>query len=82
MKNIRLKKFKTSVFGIMFGISLGFGYEEFYDLPICFIDDWCEINETFLESEKLRINNNSYCLDKLKISYWVDRINKSILNIL
>ena len=58
------------------------GYEEFYDLPICFIDDWCEINETFLESEKLRINNNSYCLDKLKISYWVDRINKSILNIL
>ena len=32
MKNIRLKKFKTSVFGIMFGISLGFGYEEFYGI--------------------------------------------------
>lgn len=53
-------------------------YEEFYDLPICFIDDWTEINEDFLEREKIRINSNSYCLDKLKISYWVDRINTSI----
>lgn len=53
-------------------------YEEFYDLPICFIDDWSEINEDFLEKEKTRINSNNYCLDKLKISYWVDRINTSI----
>lgn len=53
-------------------------YEDFYDLPICFIDDWVEINEDFLENEKNRINNNSYCLDKLKISYWVDKINASI----
>jgi len=53
-------------------------YAEFYDLPICFIDDWTELNEEFLEREKNRINNNNYCLDKLKISYWIDRINKSI----
>lgn len=53
-------------------------YEEFYDLPICFINDWNEINEDFLENEKNRINNNNYCLDKLKISYWIDKINKSI----
>jgi hypothetical protein len=57
-------------------------YEEFYDLPICFIDDWAEINEDFLENEKNRINNNIYCLDKLKISYWVDRINTSIEKII
>lgn len=51
------------------------------DLPICFIDDWSEVNEDFLEKEKLRINNNKYCLDKLKISYWVDKINESISKI-
>jgi hypothetical protein len=57
------------------------GYEEFYDLPICFIDDWNQINEDFLEKEKIRINNTNYCLDKLKISFWIDKIKKSIDNI-
>ena len=32
MKHIKLKKFKTSILGIIFGISVGFGYEEFYGI--------------------------------------------------
>ena len=57
------------------------GYEDFYDLPICFIDDWNQVNEEFLEKEKIRINNTNYCLDKLKISFWVNKIHKSIEDI-
>jgi hypothetical protein len=56
------------------------GYEDFYDLPICFIDNWNQVNEEFLEKEKIRINNTNYHLDKLKISYWIDKIKKSIEN--
>jgi hypothetical protein len=54
------------------------GNDEFDDLPICFIDDWNQLNEDFLEKEKTRINNTKFCLDKLKISYWIDKINNSI----
>ena len=32
MKFIPIQKLKTSLFGIMFGISIGFGYEEFYGI--------------------------------------------------
>jgi hypothetical protein len=51
------------------------GYKEFYDLPICFVDDWEQVTHEFLETEKNRIQNKRYCLDKLKIGYWVERIN-------
>ena len=50
------------------------GYAEFEDLPICFIDNWEEINPQFLENEKERIQNNSWNMDRLKISYWIDKI--------
>ena len=54
------------------------GYEEFYDLPICFVNNWEEVNKDFLEKEKHRILNTDYCLDKLKIDYWIDKIKKTI----
>lgn len=50
------------------------GYKEFNDLPICFIDDWEQVTKDFLEKEKIRISNTNYCLDKLKISYWIKKI--------
>jgi hypothetical protein len=51
------------------------GYKQFYDLPICFVDDWDQITPEFLEIEKNRIVNSNYCLEKLKIGYWVEKIN-------
>lgn len=49
----------------------------FYDdLPICFIDDWNEITEDFLNSEYLRITNTKWDLRKLDMSYWINEINK------
>ena len=32
MKKMKLGKFKTSLFGMIFGISIGIGYEEFYGI--------------------------------------------------
>jgi hypothetical protein len=52
--------------------------EQFYDLPICFVDNWEQVSEEFLKKEKIRISNTQYCLDKLKISYWVERIKNAI----
>jgi hypothetical protein len=46
------------------------------DLPICFVDDWEEITEDFLNKEYERIINSKWNLDKLKMSYWVNKIKK------
>lgn len=46
----------------------------FNDLPICFVNDWEEINEEFLNSEYDRIINNKYDLSKLDFNYWRNKI--------
>ena len=48
--------------------------EAFRDLPICFIDDWYMVTESFLEKEKTRISTQKCSLDKLKINYWINKI--------
>lgn len=57
-------------------------YEEthhlFTDLPILFIKDWNEINENFLNEKYEEIINKEWNLDKLKISYWTNFIEKNI----
>lgn len=48
---------------------------QFYtDLPICFVDDWEEVTESFLEKEYVRIKQTEWNMDKLKFSYWKDKI--------
>lgn len=48
---------------------------QFYsDLPICFVDDWEEITEDFLEKEYLRINDIKWNLNKLDFDYWKNKI--------
>jgi hypothetical protein len=53
------------------------GYRAFYDLPICFIDRWDEVTKEFLEREKARINSQKWSNEKLKVKYWIDKINRS-----
>ena len=53
------------------------GYSDFEDLPICFINEWNEITIEFLEKEKERISFENWNMNKLKISYWIDKINQS-----
>jgi hypothetical protein len=54
------------------------GYTEFEDLPICFVDNWEQINPEFLKKEKERIQNNSWNMESLKISYWINKIKSYI----
>jgi hypothetical protein len=55
------------------------GYSEFEDLPICFVNDWTDISQEWLENEKNRILNKEWNMDKLKISYWLNKINSVLL---
>lgn len=48
------------------------------DLPICFVNDWEEINEDFLNKEYERIKNTKFNLHKLDFDYWRNKINNSI----
>jgi hypothetical protein len=49
------------------------------DLPICFVNEWEEINEDFLKKEYERIINNQFNLEKLNFLYWENKIKKNIL---
>jgi len=52
---------------------------QFYtDLPICFVDDWEEVTEEFLEKEYIRITNAEWNLDKLKFEFWKNKINNYV----
>jgi len=44
------------------------------DLPICFVDSWDQVTESFLNSEYERIIHNKWNLDKLRMSYWLTQI--------
>ena len=57
------------------------GYEEFTDLPILFIDDWREyekIDKGFLLAKRDTMLHESFNYDKLKLSWWKDRIQTEI----
>jgi hypothetical protein len=47
------------------------------ELPICFVNDWAEINQDFLNSEYDRIKNSTWNLDMLKFDYWKKLIKKT-----
>ena len=48
------------------------------DLPICFVDDWSEITESFLNKEYDRISTTKYDMSKIDFNYWKQRIINSI----
>lgn len=52
---------------------------QFYtDLPICFVNDWEDITEDFLNKEYDKIINTKWNLDKLKMKYWNDKIKNCL----
>ncbi len=40
------------------------------DLPICFVDDWSQVTEKFLEDEYVRIKSLVWNHSKLEFGYW------------
>lgn len=52
--------------------------QEFFDLPICFVDYWDQVTPEFLDVEFKRIQHGVFNMDKLKIGYWINAIRNSI----
>jgi hypothetical protein len=44
------------------------------DLPICFIEDWDEITESFLKTQLFLIKTKKWDLEKLTFNYWKTKI--------
>jgi hypothetical protein len=59
--------------------------EIYQDLPILVVNDWNELSVEFLNEQYQIINenikNNKYNYDKLKLSYWTDKIIHIINNV-
>lgn len=49
----------------------------YQDLPICFVDDWREVTESFLEQEYDRIKSLIWNHSKLEFEYWKNKIYES-----
>lgn len=48
------------------------------DLPICFVDQWEELTEDFLNKEWVRIKGIQWNLSKLNFEYWRVKIKKGL----
>ena len=55
--------------------------EDFYDLPILFVDDWDNLSEEYLNSKYDEIMSKEYNLEKLKINYWNNLILEKFSNL-
>jgi hypothetical protein len=47
----------------------------FEDLPVLVIDEWNEINERLLYNTIQKFKNINFNFDKLKLTYWLNKIN-------
>ena len=56
--------------------------EEFYDMPIWFVDDWTEVTKENIDNKYKEMldnyNNQVYNMDKLWFKYWRDLINACV----
>ena len=48
------------------------------DLPIAWIDSWEEVTSEWLDFQLERIRSGTWAIEKLKASYWIDKINRSL----
>ena len=58
-------------------VKRGINTISYQDLPICYVDDWKEIDENFLNKEYERISNKKWNLEKLDFNYWKNKIINS-----
>ncbi len=49
----------------------------FTELPICFVNEWEEITEDFLNKEYERIRNNTWKMEMLTFEYWKNKISNT-----
>lgn len=54
------------------------GYNDFTELPICWVNDWTDVTPEFLEYELERIKSGRFDMNRLKLSYWIERIRETL----
>ena len=52
-------------------------HRDWMDLPIAWIDTWEEVTEPWLDAQLERIHTGVWAMDKLKASYWIEKIRTS-----
>ena len=56
--------------------------EIYQDLPVVVVNDWNQINQTFLQQQYdiylQKINDNAYNMDKINIHYWTNYIQEKM----
>ena len=52
-------------------------YDDFSDFPICFVDNWDDVTETFLRDQLPIIKNVKFDTRKLTVKYWIDKIKNT-----
>ena len=48
------------------------------DLPIAWVDSWEEVTPEWLDAQLERIRSGTWAMEKLKASYWIDQIRRSL----
>lgn len=54
------------------------GMEDFYNLPILFVDTWDDLSEEYLKKKLREFHKHKYDLSKIKINYWLQLIKKYV----
>jgi len=54
------------------------GMEDFYDLPILFVDNWDNLSEEFLKNKLNEFQKKKYDLSKMKLNYWLQLIKNYV----
>jgi hypothetical protein len=48
------------------------------DLPVVIVDSFEEITEEFLKNKLVEISNKDFNMEKLKVSWWIKLMKRSI----
>ena len=53
--------------------------EMFHGMPVVIVDDWSQVNPSFLKEQVERLQDQSFDCSKLLLQYWMERIHTSAI---
>jgi hypothetical protein len=55
--------------------------ELFEGLPVLIVKEWSDVSKELLDRTVAEYSSKEWCLDKLQLKYWVDRIQSYRSNV-
>ena len=52
-------------------------HKDWEDLPILFVDNWEDVTEELLRTTQVEFSQKSWCYEKLKIGYWIQKMQQA-----